>query len=271
MKINDSAIQVRRKARPRDILTTVLLLLLCMPPLARAADTGLDSLRISQSQSGPVQTTAAVSITPAVITSNVFAPLVRFGYRGITAIESAPSEVRAPAAYASTYPSYWILSAHTDLLRDADGDGYFQRFHVTFDANVDYGVADVYARVYLSLDGGPWNLYYTTNTFSIYGAEQNDPYTVETTLANGYPWGYYDVLIELYDNYSDALVTSAGPLTFGALSALPLEDQNYDDPYYYQSASSISSESGGGGAFGIMEGMLLVVAIARLSRKAKLT
>ncbi len=269
MNTNDSAIQTARNARPRDIITAVLLLLLCMPALARAADSGMDALRISLSQSGPAMTTAATPNPSAEITSNVSAPLIRFGYRGITAAESSPTVTRAQAASVSTYPSYWIYSAHTDLLRDADGDGYFQRFRVTFDADVDYGVADVYARVYLSLDGGPWNLYYTTSTFSIYGTSPDDPYTVETTLTNGYPWGYYDVLIELYDNYSDALVTFAGPLAFGALSSLPLEDQNYDDPYYYQDAGAAGSGSGGGGTFGGREALLLGVMVVWRARRLR--
>jgi hypothetical protein len=58
-----------------------------------------------------------------------------------------------------------IYDAQTVLSGDDDEDGFFHRFRVTFDADVDHGDAFVYARLYLSFEGGPWNHYFTTDVF----------------------------------------------------------------------------------------------------------
>lgn len=261
MTIIDSVLPVQRASFMRVLVATFLMLLFAVAPVVHAADTAADALRISLSQAGPV----AAAPDATAMTTDVFAPLVQFGYRGSTAAESS---ARLRPAYASAYPAYSIYSAFTDLLVDDNRDGYYQRFRVSFDADVDSGTADVYARLYLSLNGGPWNLYYTTGNIRINGTANDDAYSVVTTLSNGYPYGSYDVLIELYDAYSDALLTEAGPYDFAALSALPLEDQAYDDPYY---AGPPTGDAGGGGAFGVLEGVLLVMFLAqrgRFSRRA---
>lgn len=256
MTNNDSVLPVQRASRTRARVAAALLLLFAFAPLARAADTAADALRISLTQAGPVAAAPGATTT----TTDVFAPLVQFGYRGSTA---AGTTTRVRPAYVSAYPSYRIYSAFTDLLQDNNHDGYYSSFRITFDADVDSGSADVYARLYLSLNGGPWNRYYTTNNFTIYGTAKDDAYSVVTTLSNGYQYGSYDVLIELYDAYSDTLLTQAGPYDFTALSALPLEDQAYDNPSY---VSPPTGTAGGGGAFGAWEGVLLVMLLARRGR-----
>lgn len=255
MTSKDPVLSVQRTSRARVRVAAVLMLLFAVAPVVRAADTAVESQRISSSQAGPV---AAAPGTTTV--TDVFAPLVQFGYRGITA---AQTTARVQPLSAGAYSPYWIYSAFNDLLVDDNGDGYYQRFRITFDADVDSGSADVYARLYLSLNGGPWNLYYTTGNISISGTAKDDAYSVVTTLSNGYPYGSYDVLIELYDAYTDALLTEAGPYDFVALSALPLEGQDYDNPYY---TSPPTGDAGGGGAFGVLEGVLLVMFLAQRAR-----
>jgi len=256
MTSKDPVLSVQRTLRARVRVAVVLMLLFAVAPMVRAADTAADALRISSSQAGPV---AAAPGTTATMT-DVFAPLVQFGYRGGTA---AQTSARVQTLSVGAYSPYLIYSAFTDLLVDDNGDGYYQRFRITFDADVDFGSADVYARLYLSLNGGPWNLYYTTGNISISGTAKDDAYSVDTTLSNGYPYGSYDVLIELYDAYSDALLTEAGPYDFVALSALPLEDQDYDSPDY---AGPPAGDTGGGGAFGGLESALLAMFLARRVR-----
>ncbi|MES9813926.1 MAG: choice-of-anchor H family protein [Candidatus Thiodiazotropha sp.] len=70
------------------------------------------------------------------------------------------------------------------------------------------------------------------------GDVSDDEYEVATRLLDGYPSGYYDVLIELYDGDNDLLAVNYGPYEDGDLAVLPLED-SYRDDY-------------GGGASGLM-------------------
>ena len=125
-----------------------------------------------------------------------------------------------------------IYDASSELFYDLDRDGFFHGFAITFDADVSAGWADVYARLYLSRNGGPWNLYFTTRVFSILDADSGDAYEVVTDLDTGYPTGDYDVLIELYDADSGDFLTDYGPADDASLAWLPLEDAGLDIPYY---------------------------------------
>ncbi|MET0009968.1 MAG: choice-of-anchor H family protein [Candidatus Thiodiazotropha sp. 6PLUC4] len=132
-----------------------------------------------------------------------------------------------------------IFDAQTVISRDDDDDGYYHRLSVTFDPDVSSGRAWVYAKLYLSLEGGPWNHYYTTETFPIDTDRTDDDYEVVTRLLDGYPSGYYDVLIELYDADDELWVSEYGPYDDQDLALLPLEDSYRDDDGHYH---------GGGGA-----------------------
>ncbi len=154
--------------------------------------------------------------------------------------------------------AFSIFDAHTVLSWDDDDDGFYHRLRVSFDADVDAGEAWVYARLYLSLEGGPWNHYFTTEVFPITGDVSDDAYEVVTRLLDGYPTGYYDVLIELYDADYDLLVVNFGPYEDRDLAVLPLED-SYRDSYY--------ESDGGGGALGPG---LLVLALFGLIRGVSL-
>jgi hypothetical protein len=153
--------------------------------------------------------------------------------------------------------SFSIFDAQSVISRDDDGDGFYHRIRVDFDADVDSGDAWVYAKLYLSLEGGPWNLYYTTSSFQIEDDLSDDAYTVTTRLLDGYPTGYYDVLIELYDADYDLLEVNYGPFEDEDLAVLPLEDF-YRDDYY---------DDGGGGAMGPM---LLLLALMGIGRSCSL-
>ncbi len=142
-----------------------------------------------------------------------------------------------------------VFDAQTVVSWDDDDDGFYHRLRVSFDPDVDGGEAWVYARLYLSLEGGPWNHIYSTDVFPINGDASDDAYEVVTRLLDGYPTGYYDVLIELYDADYDLLVVNYGPYEDRDLAVLPLED-SYRDSYEEVS-------SGGGGAMG--PGLLLLV------------
>lgn len=138
--------------------------------------------------------------------------------------------------------SFSIYSAYSELITDVDYDGYFQTFGVTFDADIlspmEGEQALVYADLYLSKDGGPWILYFSTDNFLITGEDTLDEFQVVTQLESGYVPQYYDVLIDLYEvGYSDVVATYSDNDT-NELYALPLESTDYDPAYveveYYE-------------------------------------
>lgn len=133
------------------------------------------------------------------------------------------------------YRDFYIYDAYSRLFVDNDYDGFYQTFSVTFDADVEgYYVnerADVFAELYLSRNGGPWEHYYTTDIFRIVGNATDDDFEVLTTLESGYPTDHYDVLIDLYEvGYGD-IVATVSSNDFDSLYALPLESRDRDDYY----------------------------------------
>jgi len=136
---------------------------------------------------------------------------------------------------ADHYAEFSIYSATSFLHEDYDGDGYYQTFSVTFDADIhsynENQWGEVYALLYLSKNGGPWTHYFTTDDFLIEGDTDLDEYEVITTFVSGYSSDHYDVLIDLYQvGYSD-IVASLSSDDSSALYALPIESAEYDEPY----------------------------------------
>jgi len=132
-------------------------------------------------------------------------------------------------------PEFTIYDAFTTLEDDFDGDGFYQTFSVVFDADVySYDSNDsslVYARLYLSEDGGPWLHYYSTDDFIIHADSDQDEYEVITTFMSGYHPSHYDVLIDLYQVGYDGIVATYSSDDNQALYALPLESADYDPVY----------------------------------------
>lgn len=134
------------------------------------------------------------------------------------------------------YHQFSIYSADTYLYEDVDEDGYYRAFSVSFDADVhssNYNEAvNVYAELYLSKAGGPWQHFYSSDIFTIVGDSSNDGYEVLTTLYEWHDSDYYDVLIDLYEvGYPEVVATYSGYDT-DTLYGLPLESVDYDQPYY---------------------------------------
>ena len=162
----------------------------------------------------------------------------------------------------SLHHSFAIYQGYSELLTDIDADGYYQTFSVSFDADVLSPIigeqARVYADLYLSKNGGPWLLYFSTDDFIITGERTDDEFEVITRLDSGYAPDHYDVLIDLYEvGYSDVVASYSSNDT-NALYALPLESADYDPEYveviHYD-------EHGGSVAWGIV--LLLFVFIGR--------
>lgn len=158
---------------------------------------------------------------------------------------------------------FWFFAADVVLFGDDDRDGFFYGIDLVFDADTIFEAADVYAVLYLSLEGGPWNEYATTEDFTIFAAISDDEFGVVTELESGYPRGSYDILIELYDAFDGTFLTSIGPADTSELGLLPLEDFERDAPDRHHHHHT------GGGAVGFPLLALLAFAAA-LRRKGNL-
>lgn len=146
-----------------------------------------------------------------------------------------PTSGQAAIAH-SFYNEFSFFDVGSFLFDDLDYDGFYHSFSVSFDADVynpnGAAVADVYAELYLSRNGGPWEHYYSTDIFTLYGSTTEDRFEVLTSLEQGYGTDHYDVLIDLYEvGYSD-IVATISSFDSNSLYALPLESYDYDDPDY---------------------------------------
>lgn len=122
---------------------------------------------------------------------------------------------------------FWIFDAWVEFFSDQDRDGYFNHFSVEFDADTAYDSADVYARLYLG-QNEVFKEYHVTSNFEIYSDSSDDSFVVESELLNGFPPGEYEVLIELYDAYSDELVAVYDGNDDADLYLLSLESIEYE-------------------------------------------
>jgi len=136
--------------------------------------------------------------------------------------------------------NFSIFDAWVELSGDEDGDGYFHRITTSFDADVNSPLETVYAKLYLSFQGGPWMQMAQTELFEIRYDSMSDSYEVETELLEGYATGDYDVLIELHSLYHPGVVASAILYQDGAGYIISLEDRERDqrDSYGYSVTTS---------------------------------
>lgn len=174
------------------------------------------------------------------------------------------SKSRDATQRSAGHSGFWVYDARATLYVDEDNDGFYSGLNVSFDVDTDFFAADVYARLYLSLDGGPWIRYFTTDVFTVIGTSGTDDYVVETDLLEGYPTGYYELLIELYDYDFHEHVASFGPLESSNLSSLPLEDLTRELGIVSPPVPPVSHSSGGGGSLGFA---VLVLSLFWLLRR----
>jgi hypothetical protein len=177
---------------------------------------------------------------------------------------SASAKTGAGTAQAESAAfDFWVYEADVILFSDDDRDGYYYGIDLLIDADTIYSEADVYAVVYLSLDGGPWNEYAATEDFTLFGATGDDAYVLVTELMSGYPRGSYDLLIEVFDAWDGSFLASLGPEESSELAYLPLEDYDRDTPQV-----TISHGHAGGGAIGFWSLLPLLAFALRLRRTA---
>lgn len=185
------------------------------------------------------------SAAPSSVTSDEFAPLELTGERQKSNTRGGFAKPGTATAEA-TLNDFWFYEADVILFGDDDNDGYSYGIDLMFDADTIYAEADVYAVMYLSYEGGPWNEYAATEDFTLFGASSDDNYVLVSELMTGYPTGSYDLLIELFDAYDGTFLASFGPEDTSELGFLPLEDFDRDEPI--RDVIVVTQGSAGGGS-----------------------
>jgi hypothetical protein len=127
-----------------------------------------------------------------------------------------------------------IYDVSIDLISDMDYDGFYHYFNITIDVDTLLSRSFIYEDIYLSYEGGPWIYYASSNEYEINSDIYDDAFTLETELASGYPTGYYDLLVKIYDAHTDEFLLSYDSHDDYSLSAIPLEDSQRDE-YDYDS------------------------------------
>lgn len=212
--------------------------------MTAATPSAAEETRVSQS----VQSTRADRDAGLAgkLSKDEHAALVTEGSRAAEKRSTGPEKLAANSAKAAVNYDFWFYSADVILFNDHDVDGHFHGIDLLFDADTYYESAEVYAVVYLSLEGGPWNEYSATENFLLFGSSAEDEFNIVTELVSGYPTGSYDLLIELFDGYNDAFLASFGPVDTSELAFLPLEDANRDAPYIPPPTTTVIVEDNGG-------------------------
>lgn len=210
------------------------------------------------------------AVTPRTTTEDRYAPLVTTGERTKTGRVTASGKLSVgEGGSEAASEDFWFFHVDVQLFNDDDHDGFYHGIDVLFDADTIYETADVYAVLYLSYEGGPWNEYAVTDTFRIFGATSDDEYVVVTELTSGYPRGNYDLLIDLYDTWDGRLVATLGPEDSSALSYLPLEDFNRDDPDRGDTVVVVDSGGGALDVWTVLAGLLYVLAVWLVRRRQR--
>ena len=244
---------------------TTLLLALLIPGFLStavlAAETGdtRSSKSISFSSSAELDKVSKDALLQQA-DADVMAPLSDQGFR----IEST---VMASHITTGDYNAdITLYDVSTELISDFNYDGFYHRFSVAIDVDTIYDTAYVYVKLYLSYEGGPWDHYATSETYHIHGDSELDSFIIETELADGYPPGYYDVRIEVYDADYNEWLLSYGPYDDASLNALPLEDSYYDNnSAYYPVETEVVVAGHGHGSMGWL--LLMLPAVLAVTRR----
>ena len=202
----------------------VMLVLLSQPLLASEVNDTRISKSISFSNSTHLDNTAKDALLKQV-DADIKTQLEKQGFR----MESTAKAVNIVTSSVIHGADYTIYDASTELISDFNNDGFYHRFNVLIDVDTVFDTAYIYVKLFLSYEGGPWNFYAISDNYHIHGDSELDSFIIETELADGFPPGYYDVRIEVYDADYDAWLLSYGPYDDASLSALPLEDSYHDD------------------------------------------
>ncbi|HVK99356.1 MAG TPA: choice-of-anchor H family protein, partial [Dongiaceae bacterium] len=128
------------------------------------------------------------------------------------------------------------------LFGDQDGDRYYTRSDVRFDADAPGQTLNLYASLYLIDEHGSWIPLRNTDTFTVSGYAHNDAVTVGFDLNNGFDPQVYRLGLEIHDARTDALLlTSVTP----DATPLHMESADYDARHHETDDHHDDGHSGG--------------------------
>jgi hypothetical protein len=126
-----------------------------------------------------------------------------------------------------------LFDTWVDISGDLDQDGYYHHIKVSFDADVNTQTTEaVYAKIFLSYQGGPWFQLSTTDLFEIYSNSADDSFEILNELEQGFEPGDYEVLIELHSLYHNGIVSQRVVQLDRSGYLITLEDLDHDQPAY---------------------------------------
>jgi len=256
-----------RSAKLGQVMISLAVLVLSSATMAAAGDTGIATKETNERTSVSLHLVRGGRDNPTEIRESTenYDALTITGVRNKTnARASAEKPGVGGQVSQNTSFDFWFYEADVILFNDDDNDGYFFGIDLLFDVDTIYESADIYAVLYLSYEGGPWNEYAATDDFTIFGTSGSDEYVLVTELTSGYPTGSYDILIEIYDAFDGAFLAEYGPADSSALSFLPLEDSDRDAPL---DIVIISPHGGGGAIDGFLLSALMLLLLISAIRK----
>ena len=251
--------------KPVIALITAAALLIAISANTAAATGDIDSARATQSKHK--QGDGRENATVINETRDEFDAGTSTGRRSAKQTPGGVQKSR-PVASVAANTDFWFYLADVELYADDDRDGFYSGIDLLFDVDTYYSAADIYAVVYLSYEGGPWEEYAVTEDFTIFGSSGTDDYVLVTDLVAGYPTGDYDLLIEIFDADFGDFLAYIGPEDTSELAFLPLEDMDRDIPTSTVTRVTVSSGSGGG-SVDMLTIMLLSVAAFALRRRLR--
>ena len=165
---------------------------------------------------------------------------------------------------------FFIFDVSISLTFDNDQDGHYSSFSVSLDVDSSFPSRSVYAVMYLSQNNGPLFEYAVTGNFTVSGSGPFDTVFIETDLDSGYPSGFYDHHIEIYDARDDTLLQTFGPEQSNNLRRLPIESFQNDTIFTTVGVASggVSLSFSGSGSAGqvFLSGLFLLVLFRRFRR-----
>lgn len=218
------------------------------------------SAKSSESQAGKVLSTSKKASSSSNITQGQALKTAA----KVTPQSQAAKTLAARPAQSDINQEFWVYDAYVSLHTDSDYDGYYHHFSVDFDVDSVYARSEVYARLYLGVND-VFREYHTTGDFYIEGDITEDQITVETELLSGFYPDDYEILIEIYDSYTNELVAVSDGYSDADLYLLSIESQ--DKEVIYVEPDVVVIEASGGSA-GWLIALLLPIALLRLIRRS---
>lgn len=178
---------------------------------------------------------------------------------GLRADANAVQFAQSTAIQQSYQSTAWFQSIDLTLKRDYNGNGFFSRLYIRFDANTEYTRQPAYAVYSLINQNGYETIFYTSSVFNLFDVSSQDWFAIETNL-DRLPRGLYKLRIQLKDAQTGFNLAEISGYDTASLDRMALEDIFSDDTITYYEES--------GGTVGVIS--LLGLSCVLMSRRRKL-